>query len=103
NYDAPPPRKPLDAHGIFPRFGCAWTVGLPSTLSRWIGAAPASTGWVRQLRRGCRVAAETGGCPAATQRRRTEGGGARRSLEGLASPARTLTRSGGASGLAHLM
>jgi hypothetical protein len=29
---------------------------------------------------GCRAAAETGGCPAATQRRRTEGGGARRSL-----------------------
>jgi hypothetical protein len=31
-------------------------------------------------RKGCCAAAETGGCPAAAQRRRTEGGGARRSL-----------------------
>src|SRR5262249_16780109 len=51
--------------------------------------------WRHDSLDGCRAAAETGGCPAAAQRRRTEGGGARRSLKGLASPEQQRTRSGG--------
>jgi hypothetical protein len=51
---------------------CASKVALP---------AQRSAGDIRICRwPGCRAAAETGGCPAATQRRRTEWGGARRSL-----------------------